>query len=188
MQSWARRIRGAIGLGVFWAVGWVAFGLALGVSSLLLPGLPWGRLFEVFDAPLPALAMPAFIGGVLFSLVLGTAGRRRRFDELSVPRFAAWGAGAGLMLSLIPATMVGLGLATPRPDLGIWRITATIAGPLMLLSAASAAGSLILARRAQRREWPGKPGITGREPDSVGAGAATAERTPDMARSRSRTS
>lgn len=43
-------------------------------------------------------------------------------------RFAAWGALAGLMLSLIPATMVGLGLATPRADLGIWRITATIAG------------------------------------------------------------
>jgi hypothetical protein len=59
------------------------------------------------------------------------------------------------MLSLIPATMVGLGLATPRPDLGIWRITATIAGPLMLLGAASAAASLILARRAQRRESPG---------------------------------
>jgi hypothetical protein len=188
MKPWARRMRGAIGLGVFWAVGWVAFGLALGVSSLLLPGLPWGRLFEVFDAPLPALAMPAFIGGVLFSFVLGIAGRRRRFEELSVPRFAAWGAAAGLMLSLIPASLVGLGLATPRPDLGIWRITATIAGPLMLLSAASAAGSLILARRAQRREWPGEPGITGGEPDSLGAGIPTTERTPDVPRSRSRTS
>lgn len=102
-------------------------------------------------------------------------------------RFAAWGALAGLMLSLIPATMVGLGLATPRADLGIWRITATIAGPLMLLGAVSAAGSLVLARRAQRRELPGEPGITGREPDSVGAGTATAERTPDMPRTRSRT-
>jgi len=32
----------------------------------------------------------ALVGGALFSTVLGIAGRRRRFDELSLPRCAAW--------------------------------------------------------------------------------------------------
>ena len=28
--------------------------------NLLLPGLPWNAFFEVFDAPLPAFAIPGF--------------------------------------------------------------------------------------------------------------------------------
>ena len=87
MKKWLRRIRGAVGMGLTWAVGWALFGVLIGVTSVLLPGLPWDLFFEVFDAPLPALAIPGFVGGALFSTVLGIAGRRRRFDELSLPRF-----------------------------------------------------------------------------------------------------
>jgi hypothetical protein len=153
MKKWLRRIRGALGIGLTWAVGWALVGLLIGVSSLLLPGLPWDSFFEVFDAPLPALAVPGFFGGVLFSVVLGIAGRRRRFDELSLPRFAAWGAVGGLLLSLVPAAMVAVGLATLRSSDGwLWQITAMISGPLILLSTGSASGSLMLARRAEDRE------------------------------------
>ena len=155
MNRWSRRIRGAIGMGVTWAVGWALAGLLIGVTSLLLPGLPWDAFFEMFDAPLPALAIPGFIGGALFSVVLGIAGHRRRFDELSLPRFAAWGAVGGLLVGLVPAAMVTAGLATPRAGLDLWRTTAAIAGPLILLGAASAAGSLALARRSWRQRPPG---------------------------------
>lgn len=156
MKNWLKRARGALGMGLTWALGWAVFGLLIGVSSILLPFLPWERFFEVFDAPLPALAVPGFVGGVIFSFVLGVAGRRRRFDELSLPRFAAWGALGGLLLSLVPATMVGVGLASlGRPDFGVWEITATISGPLILLSAFSASGSLMLARLAQGRNIAG---------------------------------
>lgn len=152
MKPWLRRSRGAVGMGLTWAAGWALFGVLIGVTSVLLPGLPWDAFFEVFDAPLPALAIPGFLGGALFSAVLGIAGRRRRFEELSLFRFAAWGAVGGLLLSLVPAAMVAVGLATlSRPDAGLWRLTATIGGPLMLLSAGSAAGSLMLARRAEGR-------------------------------------
>lgn len=95
MQPWLRRIRGAVGMGLAWAAGWAVFGVLIGVTSVLLPGLPWDAFFKVFDAPLPALAIPGFLGGALFSIVLGIAGRRLRFDELSLPRFAAWGRWAG---------------------------------------------------------------------------------------------
>jgi hypothetical protein len=59
---------------------------------------------------LPALAVPGFVGGACFSVVLGIAGRRRRFEDLSLSRFAAWGALGGLLLSLVPAAMVAVGL------------------------------------------------------------------------------
>ena len=89
MKTWVRRVRGATGVGLTWAVAWAFVGLLIGLASNLLPGLPWNAFFDVFDAPLPALAIPGFLGGAFFSLVLGIAERRRRFDQLSVLRFAA---------------------------------------------------------------------------------------------------
>jgi hypothetical protein len=138
-------------MGVAWAAGWALTGLLIGVASVLLPGLPWSAFFKIFDAPLPALAVPGFFGGVIFATVLGIAGRRRRFEELSLARFTAWGALAGVMLGLVPAAMVGIGLAHISDSAaGLWRLTAIISGPLALLSAGSAAGSLLLARKAER--------------------------------------
>jgi len=168
MRSWLRRVRGAVGLGLTWAVGWAFFGVLIGITSELLPGLPWDSFFAVFDAPLPALAIPGFIGGVLFSLVLGIAGRRRRFDELSLPRFAAWGGLGGVLLSLVPATMVTVGLASVEDaTLGIWQLTALVGGPLALLCAASATASLALARRGENREMlaAGAPSALAHPPD-----------------------
>src|SRR5262245_33226606 len=110
-------------MGLTWAVGWALFGLLIGVTSKLLPGLPWHYFFDVFDAPLPALAVPGFVGGALYSVVLGIAGRNRRFNELSLPRVTAWGAIGGLLLSLVPAAMVSVGLATlNRPGFGAWQL------------------------------------------------------------------
>jgi hypothetical protein len=86
-------------------------------------------------------------------MVLGIAGRRRRFDELSLPRFAAWGAVGGLLLTLFPFALVAVGLAsTEGSELSLWQVIATISGPFILLSAASASASLMLARIAERRE------------------------------------
>lgn len=152
MNQWVRRIRGAIGMALTWAAGWALAGMLIGITSLLLPGLPWDVFFEVFDAPLPALAVPGFFGGLFFSAVLGVAGRRRRLDELSLPRFAAWGAVAGLLLSLFPAALVAVGLASMGRPEDLWFFTAAISGPLTLLSAASASGSLLLARKAENQQ------------------------------------
>ena len=148
-----RRLRGAIGMGLTWAVGWAIGGLLIGVASILLPGLPWDGFFEVFDAPLPALAVPGFFAGLFFSAVLGIAGRRRRFQELSLPRFAAWGAAGGLLLTLFPFALVAVGLASREGStVGTGQIVAVITPLFVLLSAASATVTLILARNAERRE------------------------------------
>lgn len=152
MKRWLKRLRGAIGMGITWAAGWAATGILIGVASLLFPGPVWNAFFEVFDAPLPALAVPGFVGGTLFSLVLGIAGNRRRFSELSLPTFTAWGALGGVLLSLVPAMLAGVGMASFNGgNAGLWRLTATISIPIILLSAASAAGTLMLARWSDGR-------------------------------------
>ena len=138
MKRWLRRIRGAVGMGLTWAVAWALAGVLIGLSWSL--GLPMEWFVEVFDAPLLALAIPGFFGGAVFSTVLGIAGRRRRFDELSLPRFGAWGAVGGLLLGL--PLLVAL-----SPEAG-----AAIIGTLTLLSAVSASGLLALARMAEDRE------------------------------------
>jgi len=146
MMSWLRRIRGALGMGLTWAAGWTLVVVLLGVTSILLPGLGLEVIFEAADDELLIVGMlPAFAGGVVFSTVLGIAGRRRRFDELSLPQFAAWGATGGLLLGLMPAAAVALGTASVA--LGAVIITA-----VTLLSAVSASGSLMLARMADDRE------------------------------------
>ena len=151
MNNWLRRLRGAVGTGLTWAVIWVLAGLLIGVASKLVPG-PLDFFFEVFDAPLPAIAMPGFIGGVLFSIVLGIAARRRRFSELSLTRFAAWGALGGLLMTLLPFAMVAVGLASTHgaKEINPLKITAVMS-ILVVLSAASATASLLIARRAERR-------------------------------------
>lgn len=169
MKKWGRRIRGAAGMGLTWALGWALVGVLIGVSIEFM-GLPMGWFIEVFDAPLPALAIPGFIGGVVFSAVLGVAGRRRRFDELSLPRFGAWGALGGLLLSVIPAALVVVGLAsTTGPAVDLWLDTAVIIGPFTLLSAVSASGSLALARMAEERE------MLDAVPDLAGVGVTEGE-------------
>ncbi|MGD9642611.1 MAG: hypothetical protein AB7V08_07710 [Elusimicrobiales bacterium] len=150
MSAWLLKLRGMVWMCLTWAAGWALAGLLIGVTSLVTPSLPWDAFFRVFDAPLPALGMPGFIGGAIFSIVIGTAERHTRFEELSLGRFAAWGALAGLLLSLLPAAMVAVGLATlNHPEHGLWKLTALICGPLALLGAASGAAALRLARAAR---------------------------------------
>ena len=158
MGNVMRRFRGALVMGLTWAVAWAVGGLLIGVASLLLPFLPWDAFFNVFDAPLPALAIPGFIGGVLFSVVLGIAGRNRRFSDLSLPGFAIWGAIGGLLLSLIPAlATVGEGAT-----LSTTQLLVMIAPPLMLFSAVSAAGSLAFARKGEAPELEAGPDVADR--------------------------
>lgn len=150
-MQWLRRLRGAIGMGLTWAVGWAGFGLLIGVTSKLLPGRLWDRFFEVFDAPLPAMAVPGFIGGVMFSLVLGTVARHRRFEELSLRRVVIWGACGGVLVGLLPAAMVAVGLATLNASgAGLLSFTAMIAVPLAVLGSASASATFLIARRAHQ--------------------------------------
>jgi len=134
MAKWLRRMRAALGLGLIWALGW---GL---VGGFVMEAFvdPHGRIADMWPQ---GLAMTGFVGGVIFSIVLWMTEGRRRFDELSLPRVGVWGAIAGALLMLLG---VSIGLRLP--------VAAVLLGPVTLLSAASATGSLALARKANDRQ------------------------------------
>jgi len=69
---------------------------------------------------------------------------RRRFDQMSLPRFAGWGATSGLLLSALFAKAASLG----------WGDVLAIAPTIALACAVCASASLAAARRAARRELP----------------------------------
>ncbi len=133
MKKWLRRIRGAIGIGLTWAAAWFGAGL------ILLLILPVGAA----DVPFPLFfGLLGFLAGVTFSGVLGIVEGRRRFDQMSLPRFAVWGGVGALLLSGIFVLATGLG-----GDAFL------VLGPVFALSGAGcAAGSLALARMAEDRE------------------------------------
>lgn len=138
MNRWLRRARSALVMGLVWALVWAPVGVLIGLIV---------DADGSMDEPWPLIgAYPGFLGGVVFAIVLGIVGRRHRFDELSMSRFAGWGAVAGLLVGLLPWF-----LGTPAPGLPRW-LPALVVGTITLMSALSAAGSLVLARRAQRRE------------------------------------
>ncbi|HEU4799361.1 MAG TPA: hypothetical protein VFS94_01890 [Gemmatimonadales bacterium] len=137
MPNWLRRIRGAIGIGLAWAAAWFAAGMLL----LLVVG------FGAADVPFPlGFGLLGFLAGVTFALVLGAMEGRRTFEQMSLPRFAAWGAVGGVLFAGLFVVVAGMleGFL--------------FLGPLFALSgAASAAGSLALARRAERgSKLPGR--------------------------------
>src|SRR6185503_4223532 len=87
-----------------------------------------------------------FITGVMFSGILVVIEGRRRFDRMSLSRFAGWGAASGLLLSGI--FVVGAALRGGA----VWGEFLVFGPALATASAVCAAGSLAAARRAARRE------------------------------------
>ena len=140
MRKSLRRIRGAIGMGLTWGAAWFAAGSVprwvFGVNT---------------DAPLPLVfGLFGLIAGVIFSAVLALTEGRRSFDQMSLPRFAVWGAMGGLLLSALVAKAGSLG----------WGDVLALAPTLAVASAVCASGSLALAGRAVRRELPDSRGDT----------------------------
>ena len=140
MGKWLRRIRGAIGIGITWAVAW---GLVGSVPR-------WLFGFNT-DAPLPLIfGVLGFVAGVIFSVILKLTEGRRGFDEMRLSRFAAWGGVGGFLLSAIFTRAASLG----------WADAFAIVPTFVVASAICASGSLALARRAGMRELPGARGDT----------------------------
>ena len=136
MKKWLRRLRGALLMGLTWAVVWAPVGVLIGMIVD-----PNGTMDEPW---ILVGAYPGFFGGVLFSTVFAIAARRRRLDELSLKRVAAWGALAGVVLGLIP-------FAIGSSNIPVWQLAPILIGGTTLLCTTSAVASLALARKAEKR-------------------------------------
>jgi len=93
MKKWMSGIRGAVLMIGLWIIGWgLGFG---GIMELVDPD---GKVQDVWPT---LLAIPGFVGGVIFSLLLVFGERGRRFYEVPLVRFALFGAFTGLVLGLL---------------------------------------------------------------------------------------
>lgn len=134
MQMVLRRIRGALGIGLTWAFAWSAAG-----------AVPRWVFGVETDAPLPLLfGVLGLMAGIGSSLILALSERRRSFEQMSLPRFAGWGAVGGILVSGLFARLASLG----------WSDALALAPALAGASAVCAAGSLAVAKRAERRALP----------------------------------
>ena len=139
MGKWLRRVRGAVGMGLLWALVWAPVAVLIG-TRIVDPDNSMDEMWVMVGA------LPGFLSGVAFSAVLGVAARRRRLDELSIARVGGWGAVAGLLIGILPL------LLGDRGGSPMWPLAIVVIPSITLLSAVSAAGSLALAQRAQKRE------------------------------------
>jgi hypothetical protein len=139
MKQWGRRIRAAVGMGLIWGAAWFGAGILLARVPGFYSDLPFALLF----APL------GFATGVMFTGILAGIEGRRGFGRTSLSRFAGYGAASGLLLSGI--FVVGAALRGGDS----WGELLVFGPPLALASAVCAAGSLAIARRAERRELAG---------------------------------
>ncbi len=101
------KLRGMLGNAVTWGVTWSIWAfLVIAVGYVLGPhqALPF-----LVTAPLVVMtsALIGFLGGAVFSGILGILYRRRSLEELSAPGLALWGAVAGC---LIPVSLLSIAL------------------------------------------------------------------------------
>jgi len=133
MDNLLRKLRGMLGVGLTWGVGWgiimFILGSIIGVvdpDSLDAGEEPW-RLAGI-------VGTVGFISGSVFALIFSSAERRKSIRELSVLRSAFWGALGGAVLPLL-TTMNDSVLLNTMP-----------------LGAIFAASTVAIARRAALRE------------------------------------
>lgn len=138
MKSWMQRVRGAIGIGLTWAAGWAPLGALTGWVTAAAFGFPPAVVATNYAV---TFAVLGFVGGTIFSTVLRLTEGRRSFEQLSLPRFVAWGALGGLVLG-------GIAVAVSLLGAGFTTLGAVIVSASTLLGAGSAAGTLVVARAA----------------------------------------
>jgi hypothetical protein len=146
--DWLGRIRGAVLMGLTWAVVW---GLVAVLIGIIVD--PDGSMDEMWVA---VGAYPGFLCGAISSAILGIGGIRRRLDELSLSSVGARAAAAGLLVGVIP-----FALGDPTSKIPLWQLGAVVIGSITLLSAVSAVASALLLRHAARGRTPAAAGSEG---------------------------
>ena len=142
MKRFLRRIRGIIGTAITWAVGWGA----------VLAGL---HLFGL--SPILGLGDSAFFGSIIgfmaggsFAVMLTVGEGRRRLDQLSLGRVGLWGAIGGIAVVYWAHGPIPWSAFFQFPGAFVYGTLLTF-GPPCLLGAGFAAGSVAIARQADKK-------------------------------------
>lgn len=136
MGKFLRRLRGIIGTGLTWAIGWAV--ISVGMT------IPFGVPLEFLGIIALSGVVRGFIAGGAFATILSIAERHHTLEDLSLRRVGLWGGiGGGLLVLLTMPLMISMG-APVLPSL-VNLVTHGLTG------AGFAAGSVALARREDPR-------------------------------------
>lgn len=90
MRRLVRWLRGALSVGLTWALLWIVFGILFGTAIRVFRPEDIGP-GEGLSRVLPILGLVGLLSGLGFAAVLSLAERRRQLRELSLGRVAVWG-------------------------------------------------------------------------------------------------
>lgn len=150
-----RKLRGALGMALTWAVAWGLGGLLLAVVLYVLgPGFGPISFWTLAPALAARTGMLGFVGGGAFATVLGTIHRKRRLGELGALPMALWGALAGLVMPV-----AGIAVIVGAAGGGI--PLRAILGPSVIvfggLGALTSVATIKLAQRGVEEIGPSEP-------------------------------
>lgn len=140
-----RRLRGALGTGLTWAVGWGALGAVHGFLVGIFNPRYWTLANPIVDTAL-GYSIAGLIAGTGFSALIGWLGRRSTLEQLSRTRVALWGAAGGALVPVLVHLTRGL---TSSAGWGDVALTASVTA---ILGTGSALASLWAARRSPERD------------------------------------
>ena len=139
MTTWSQRVGQAVKMGLIWAAAWFGVGMLILVTAVLLTGESGA------DVPYPlGVGMLGFFAGAAFSGVLGIVRGERELHQMPLPKVTVWGGLSGLLFSVAFVGVVALAGDGLLDMVGV-------GGVFSLVSAATAAVSLGLARWGQAR-------------------------------------
>lgn len=149
MTKSLRRIGGAVGMGVAWALVWAPIAVLIG-TTIIDPD-------NSMDEMWPAIgAYPAFLCALVFSAIVALAERSRRLNEVPLVRAGAWGAVAGVVVGVFPFF-----IGEPTSRLPLWEFALAVMGSIALMSGVSAVASALWSRHAARKQELGRPARAG---------------------------
>lgn len=143
MKTWLSGVRGTGLMILTWTVGW-GFGFG-GLIELFID--PRG---EIVDIWFTVMAIPGFVGGILFSALLRIAEGPRSHAEVSLARGATWGVVTGLGLGVLA---IAAGAAR-----GMSLTAVAMIGITSGLGAVAAIGSIVFFRLLARGQTPAVTG------------------------------
>ncbi len=133
------RLRGALGIGLTWAVAWGGVGVLVALGFVIATG-------SRPDPPVPMMfTVAGLLNGVLFSTVVSVAERGRLVSDLRLPRVATAGAAVGVLF----ATTFVVAVASGGDRAFLWNLS-FLAPIFGTWAAGSGAACVLLARRTDR--------------------------------------
>lgn len=135
-----RRLRSALVIGVLWGIAWLILGIV--VDALV-------RWFGLPPRTFDFLLLGIWTGlgiasGTTFAGLLARLERNRTVETLAFRRLVLWGVLAGAGIPILFATIV---LALAAPDLHLARSDFVVFTVLGAIGAATAVGTIVIAKR-----------------------------------------